>query len=455
MEQAVVERLKREVTYEFAREGPPEGFPKFPDIPAGRYRDTGFFELEMQHLFPRVWLYAGRTEELPEPGSYFCWDRVRLQLVLVRGDDGTVRAFRNRAPEGGPVVVPADESSFVHEKAFDSAGHNLQVQQEFPRYRFSDGMIRCAQSGRVYALDGRLLRGPLDEEPSSLPEACQRLEEVRCEAFTGWMFVNQDPAAPALLEWLSPLPEQMAMFEGDTLRMIDRRWTIIPCNWKVTVEAFQEVYHFKHIHHKGGVSALDQRGATMGILPNGHSRMITPLSKRMAEMSGMDSILDWRTDVARGGFAQVTEIPGVVQQIKGVNGMTRCTSTAFSAFPNLITPVGATGMPFLTAWPIDVRTTLFEWTTFTPDVWGDGPSPVTNPYWQGRLNGFDGIMEEDTRNMAPMQRSLESPGLMGMPVSYQERRIWNCAETVDRIIGREKIRPDLRVPELLGPYVER
>ena len=64
-------------------------------------------------------------------------------------------------------------------------------------------------------------------------------------------------------------------------------------------------------------------------------------------------------------------------------------------------------------------------------------------------------MEEDTRNMAPMQKSLNSPGLTGMPVSYQERRIWNCAEQVDRMIGRERIPANLRVPELLGPYVER
>ena len=71
------------------------------------------------------------------------------------------------------------------------------------------------------------------------------------------MFVNRDPDAPALLDWLKPIPEQMDEFQGESLRMIDRRWTIIPCNWKVTVEAFQEVYHFKHIHHKGGVSALD------------------------------------------------------------------------------------------------------------------------------------------------------------------------------------------------------
>ena len=66
MEQALVDRLKTEIAYEFEREGLPDGFPKFPDIPAGRYTDPAFYELEQRHMWPRVWLYAGRAEQLPQ-----------------------------------------------------------------------------------------------------------------------------------------------------------------------------------------------------------------------------------------------------------------------------------------------------------------------------------------------------------------------------------------------------
>jgi hypothetical protein len=64
-------------------------------------------------------------------------------------------------------------------------------------------------------------------------------------------------------------------------------------------------------------------------------------------------------------------------------------------------------------------------------------------------------MEEDIQNMAPMQRSLESPALPGIPISYQERRIWHFNEEIDRVIGPERIPEELRVPPLLSPYVER
>lgn len=446
MKEALVEQLKQEIRYEFSREGPPEGFPRFPDIPAGRYRSQEFFDLEMKHFWPTVWLYATREEELPEPGSYQVWEHLGTQVILVRGEDLAIHAFENACVDGLSILDVPDDSHLYHWKEFDSAGNNLQFQQEFPRRKLPEGVFR-SHEGHLYDFT----TGKFIGDKAGIPREKHRIHELRCETWDGWVFINQDPDAEPLLDWLHPLPEQMSMFQGATLRMIDKRWTIIPCNWRVTVEAFQEVYHFKHIHQKAGVSGLDQRGATMGVLPNGHSRMITPLSKRAAEMTGMDHQLDWRTDLDRQAFGALHD---GMAEIKTVNGMTRCTSTAFSAFPNLVTPVSATGMPFLLAWPLDVGTTRFEWITFCVD-WGDGPSPATSEVWQNRLDGFDVVMEEDTRNMAPMQKSLNSPGLTGMPVSYQERRIWNCAEQLDRMIGPERIPEDLRVPQLLAPYVER
>ncbi len=64
-------------------------------------------------------------------------------------------------------------------------------------------------------------------------------------------------------------------------------------------------------------------------------------------------------------------------------------------------------------------------------------------------------MAEDFANLAPMQRSLESPAMRGMPISYQERRIWHFHEQLDRMIGIEQIPQDLRVAQLLAPYIER
>jgi hypothetical protein len=63
-------------------------------------------------------------------------------------------------------------------------------------------------------------------------------------------------------------------------------------------------------------------------------------------------------------------------------------------------------------------------------------------------------MDEDKFNMAPMQESLESPALTGIPINYQERRIWHLHEQIDRLIGEEHIPKELKIEKLLSPYVE-
>ena len=60
-------------------------------------------------------------------------------------------------------------------------------------------------------------------------------------------------------------------------------------------------------------------------------------------------------------------------------------------------------------------------------------------------------MGEDFENMAPMQRSLESPAFRGIPLNYQERRIWHFNEQLDRMIGVDRIPPTSASEQLLAP----
>ena len=85
MDQQFLERFRERSAYETARVEPPDGFPKLPDLPLGRYTDPAFQELEAEHLFKRVWLYAAHESELPTPGSYKLCDIVGAPILLARG----------------------------------------------------------------------------------------------------------------------------------------------------------------------------------------------------------------------------------------------------------------------------------------------------------------------------------------------------------------------------------
>ena len=105
MDQQFLERFRERSAYETARVEPPDGFPKLPDLPLGRYTDPAFQELEHEHLFKRVWLYAAHESELPTPGSYKLCDIVGAPILLARDDDGEVRAFYNACRHRGAPVV--------------------------------------------------------------------------------------------------------------------------------------------------------------------------------------------------------------------------------------------------------------------------------------------------------------------------------------------------------------
>jgi hypothetical protein len=119
-------------------------------------------------------------------------------------------------------------------------------------------------------------------------------------------------------------------------------------------------------------------------------------------------------------------------------------------FPNLITPLDTIGFPFISSWPIDAETTEVEWIFYGPPA----ESPQQEKTWDTFIQIFDGVMNEDFVNLAPMQRSIASGALESIRLSYQERRIYHLHEEIDRVIGREKVPEALRVPSLLEPFWE-
>ena len=413
----LVARLTEQMRYEFARTAPPEGFPKFSDIPVERFTSDEFWDLEREHLWPKVWVIAGRVDDVQNVGDFITFDDLGPPMVIVRGRDMQLRAFYNTCQHRGAPVVRETKGT--------------------------SKLLRCQYHSWSYDIDsGRLVSVPDERDFVGLDKDQRCLSTVRCETWDGWIFVNQDPHAMPLHEWLGPIPDELAELQGPRLRTVARESEVVPCNWKVTAEAFLEVYHFKHIHSRGGDSLLDNRGAVMSLLPNGCSRMITPYSKGTYSLLGMQDFDDYQHIV----------LPGF-EDIETVNDMVRCTSSAYSVFPNLITPIAAYGFPFITFWPIDKRTTRIDWTHYAPIDFDPAEGHPDN--WKGRLANFAQIMAEDFWNMAPMQKSLESPAMRGVPINYQERRIWHFHEQIDSMIGRDRVPAAMQVPQLIAPYIER
>lgn len=406
MDAAYIARYKERSAYEVARTEPPDGFPKLPGIPLGRYTDPAFYALEREHLWRRTWLYALHTSELPERGSYKLCDIAGAPIVVVRGDDDVIRAFYNACRHrGAPVVRGACGSA---------------------------RMLVCQYHSWGYDLCGSLVRVPDERDFVGLQRDELGLPSVRCERWGGWVFVNLDPDAVSLAEWLGPVPGILDELTAAPFRMIDTKSVSIGCNWKILAEGFLEVYHARTIHTNTVAKALDGRGAVMSLFPNGHQSMYTPLNPDA--MKGRDDGRD-----ALAAFEGATELFYVTNPAHGI-------------FPHVITPLDARGFPFLVFWPEAIDRTRLDIVWFAPD-WGDGPMPNAD-LWERRLAGFDVVMDEDYSNLEPIQRSMEHAAHGRQVLNYQERRIWHVHAWIDKVIGPERIAESLRVPDLLADWVE-
>ncbi len=193
-------------------------------ISTDRYISREYAEKEREHIWKKVWQVAGRVDELPEVGD---WKEYRLydqSYLVVRGKDKKIRGFVNACRHRGNVLCR------------EKKGH-------------SNGRFTCPYHIWSYGLDGKLvgvtrpdLVGPIDKSELGLLE-------VPVDTFAGFIFLNPDPEAKPLAEFLGE--EVMSLLPAYHLEAMTTVMDVrepIECNWKVVIDAFSEGYHIVGIH---------------------------------------------------------------------------------------------------------------------------------------------------------------------------------------------------------------
>jgi len=196
-----------------------------PGLPAPWYRDAAHHARELEAFWYAMWICVGREEELAAPRDYRVVRVGTQSILLVRGEDGTLRAFHNACRHRGSVLCTQE------------------------RGRLKSDRIVCPYHAWTYGMDGALLATPRQMATPDFDRAQFPLHAVRAESWGGFVFVNLAGAdAPPLTESLDDIPAQFARHRFADLRIGRRIVLEVKANWKLVLENFYECFHCPTVH---------------------------------------------------------------------------------------------------------------------------------------------------------------------------------------------------------------
>jgi len=206
-------------------------------IPGPWYVDSRIADLETKAVFSKTWQMVGRVEQVEGLGQFVTANVAGEPIVVVRGNDGVLRGFYNVCRHHAAAVVtePCGQAAILH----------------------------CPYHGWNYGLDGSLKGMPEFDGVKNFDRQQNGLAPVKTEIWEKFVFVNLDPEALPLRDFLGGLMRRLAPLGVSKLHYFDSRVYDIHCNWKVFVDNYLDGgYHVPHLH-KGLNSVLDYKEYTI------------------------------------------------------------------------------------------------------------------------------------------------------------------------------------------------
>ncbi len=192
-------------------------------IPSAWYHDAELYDLERRKIFGNSWQLVARTDQLTQPGNFVTTDIAGEPVLVVRDDQGTLRAFHNVCRHRAAQVINLPQGKLTK--------------------------LRCRYHGWTYDLQGQLRGTP---EFDGVEEFCKEEQGLMPLAVAAWgpfVFAHERTPSLSLAETLAPLPEKSAGLGLEKLRFVGRREYDIACNWKVFVDNYQDGgYHVNTVH---------------------------------------------------------------------------------------------------------------------------------------------------------------------------------------------------------------
>jgi nitrite reductase/ring-hydroxylating ferredoxin subunit len=422
------------------------------DIDTERYLSPEYHQEEFKRLWTRTWQFACREEHIPEIGDYYVYDIGTYSFIITRVGENDIRAYFNACLHRGTKLRASGTEGTASE-------------------------FKCSFHGWSWNIDGT---NKTQVCPWDFPHADPKefsLPEARVETLAGFVWINMDPDAPSLRDYIGP--EALAHIEAWKLE--DRYITLhvtkpIPANWKLNIEAFMEAYHVPETHPQVSPTNADVNSqydtygehvnrfiSTLGVVSPVHAGKYSEQDVLDMFTVGDSSIVTDKpmvpegqtarqimADMFRENFEKATK-----SDLSNISDSEILDCFSYTVFPNTYLFPGIS-LPMVYRFrpnPNDHRESLYEVMFLHPKPIDGSPVETAEEIRltkdqsfmeaEGMDPGFGGILDQDTDNLFLQQEGLEASAKHGLTLGdYQEIRVRHFNKAVDKYMAMEPYVPN-------------
>lgn len=274
------------------------------------YTDPALFEEELQKIWRRTWLLVAHESELSQPLDFRTTTIAREPVIVVRGEDGKVRAFLNVCPHRGALLLR------------EPAGNPNRANPSGSTKR-----ITCMFHAWSFNAEGKCLSIPRRHSgyQDRLECSSASLHELPCEVgFGGFVWVSLSPDVPPLDTYLGPAFEAIGPhLTAEPLEVFHHHKAIVSTNYKLWHETNSEFYH-DYMHHFNRVTSMQQPGyyeRRYDSFPFGHvtvSSMVVKYTAYEHEEVALAESRDYSfPGLERNGWKLLDLFPGIAINLRG------------------------------------------------------------------------------------------------------------------------------------------
>jgi len=192
-------------------------------VDTARFYEQRYHDLEVERIWRRTWQLACREDDIPNVGDYIVYRIAHLSFLVVRTADGGIQAHQNVCLHRGRTLREEDGKCATE--------------------------FRCPYHGWSWRLDGSLKEITCEWDFPGVREDTAKLPAAKVATWAGSVFINPDPEAETLEDFLGPvMMEHYRKFKLENRYKQAHVRRVMHANWKVVMEAFMESYHVIATH---------------------------------------------------------------------------------------------------------------------------------------------------------------------------------------------------------------